>query len=81
MNYNEVFKCTICYLDYEQSIRRPMIICRNHHTICEVCLDKICDKSDFSFNCPICRAFSKKEDALYNKSFFNYRQVAEDLIS
>jgi hypothetical protein len=44
-------ECSICLASYDRGTRLPLIICSNHHTICQDCLLRLRDRAD----CPFCR--------------------------
>ncbi len=40
----EVIECTICLEAYDMDLKKPMMICRSQHNLCQECVKNFYDK-------------------------------------
>ncbi len=64
------FNCAICLLQYHQKKRRPMLICTNHHSVCEKCLERFGE----SFKCPLCQETTERNKASFNRTLVEFHE-------
>lgn len=56
-NFPITITCPICEEEYNQTERRPLLLCDGQHSMCEHCLSKILNyvEEDDEILCPFCK--------------------------